>query len=227
MDDCWLEHPAIMLPATTRPVRTPLRFIPVLFGAPHSLGHLNNARPAALSKKCQFDGFFNFGILAVAGWVLNLSVMKGANYVIGLAAAIGIVTTLAACPMRSWATGTATVWQRNGSERTYNDVSIRLARNELALTTKDGSGTIVIGRAACTKVDALVKCLPYDATLFQNGWRDRILLKSGTVWLNPTSSKQTLPNSSAQVLPHGVQVSITSTKGTFISLSGTIDEVQK
>jgi hypothetical protein len=125
------------------------------------------------------------------------------------------------------AAGTAMVRQHDGSKKTYTDVKIRLARQELALTTSDGLGTFVIGKAACTKAGVLVKCLPYDATLFQNGEKKRIALRSGTVWLNPTPSKQLLPFSSAQIRPHGVLVSLTSKAGTYVSLTGTVDEVQK
>jgi len=125
------------------------------------------------------------------------------------------------------ATGTALVQQADGSTRTYAGVSIRVAREELALTTGDGRGTLVIARAACSKVGELVKCLPYDATLFQNGEKAHISLRGGTVWLNPTTSRQSLPLSSAQVPPHGVLVSLTTKAGTYLSLSGTVDEVQK
>ena len=125
------------------------------------------------------------------------------------------------------ATGTAKVWQHDGTEKTYRNISIRIARQELALTTPDGLGTLVIGKAACMKQGALVECLPYDATLFQNGQKRRIALRSGSVWLNPTTSAQLLPDSSAQVQPHGVLISASSKAGTFFSLTGTVDEVQK
>jgi hypothetical protein len=134
---------------------------------------------------------------------------------------------LAALARPAAAAGTAMVWQRDGSEKTYANVSVRLAREELALTTSDGMGTLVIGKAACTAAGVLVKCLPYDATLFQNGEKKRVVLRRGTVWLNPTSSNQLLPYSSAQIRPHGVLISITSKAGTYLSLTGTVDEIQK
>lgn len=37
----------------------------------------------------------------------------------------------------------------------------------MAITSSDGNGTLVIGKAACTQVGALIRCLPYDATLEQ------------------------------------------------------------
>jgi hypothetical protein len=125
------------------------------------------------------------------------------------------------------ATGTALVQKPDGSEKTYTNVSIRLAKQDLALTTSDGIGTLVIGRAACKKVGELVECLPYDATLFQHGQTERISIRSGSVWLNPTMQMQSLPLNSAQVKPHGVLLTLTGKAGATISLSGTVDEVQK
>lgn len=138
-----------------------------------------------------------------------------------------IAASILAAPLPSKATGTATVQQHDGSTKTYTNVNVRLAREELALTTSDGVGTLVIAKAACEKVGALVKCLPYDATLFQNGEKKRITIVSGTVWLNPTMSKQLLPSSSAQIRPHGVLIAATSKAGTFISFAGTVDQIQR
>ena len=74
----------------------------------------------------------------------------------------------------------------------YKNVVIAIRDQQMEVTTSDGVGTLVIGKAACTKVAELVECLPYDATLYQGGHKVRIMLKSGTVWLNPTTSSQPL-----------------------------------
>ena len=67
------------------------------------------------------------------------------------------------------ATGTARILQRDGSQKTYTDVRIVVRDQAMWITSSDGRGTLVFGKAACTKVDALLECLPYDATLYQNG----------------------------------------------------------
>ena len=95
------------------------------------------------------------------------------------------------------------------------------------MTSADGAGTLVIGKAACAKINELVRCLPYDATLHQYGTTTHIPLSGGTVWLNPTQTKQTLSNSSAQLPPRGVLMSVHTHAGTYVSLSGTVDEVYK
>lgn len=126
------------------------------------------------------------------------------------------------------ANGTVLIQQKDGSVRTYQDVAIRIRNEELAVTTAAGDGTLVIGKDACEAVGRLLKCLPYDATLYQNGGKFRIPIKpGGTVWLNPTSSKQPLPHSGAGLAAHGVLLSVTSKKGTYVSLTGTIDEIRK
>lgn len=125
------------------------------------------------------------------------------------------------------ATGTVVIAQRDGSTKTYRDVGIRIRDAELAITSPDRQGMLVIGKAACMREGALVKCLPYDATLYQYGSTFHVALKSGTVWLNPTASAQPLSFSSAHLQPRGVLLSVTTAKGTYMSLSGTIDQVER
>jgi hypothetical protein len=125
------------------------------------------------------------------------------------------------------ATGTATVQQSDGTTKVYKNVVIAIRDQQMEVTTSDGLGTLVIGKAACTKVAELVECLPYDATLYQGGRKVRIMLKSGTVWLNPTTSNRPLSSSSEHIGPHGVLVSATTKRGTYFSLTGTIDRLSK
>lgn len=125
------------------------------------------------------------------------------------------------------ASGTAFVQQSDGTTKTYSNVHIAIGNDSMALTTADGVGTLVIGKAACSREGELVMCLPYDATLFQNGLKRHVLLKSGTVYINPTTTPQTLAHSSAQIPPHGVMLTAESKAGTIVTLSGTVDEVNK
>lgn len=119
------------------------------------------------------------------------------------------------------------VQQSDGSTKTYRDVLVRIERGELALTSSDGQSVLVIGKAACSREGSLVKCLPFDATLYQNGGKYRVALSSGTVWLNPTTTTQPLSFTSAHLQPHGVMMSVTTKKGTYVSLTGTVDEVER
>jgi hypothetical protein len=125
------------------------------------------------------------------------------------------------------ATGTVRVQQRDGSVRTYTNVRIRVHNDAMSITSSDGKGTIVIGKAACSKVAELIRCLPYDATLEQNDEARHIALQTGTVWLNPTDAKQQLSHSSTQLPPHGVLLAVRTKAGTYVSLTGVVDEIQK
>jgi hypothetical protein len=125
------------------------------------------------------------------------------------------------------ATGTAIIAMRDGSTKSYNDVRITIWNESMAVTSSDGQGTVVFGKASCTKVAELIRCLPWDATLFQNGGKLHIALQSGTVWLNPTNAYQSLSGSSQKIAPHGVLLAVRTKRGTDVTLSGTVDEVHR
>lgn len=125
------------------------------------------------------------------------------------------------------ATGTLRVQHHDGAVQTYTNVYIRVLDNEMTLTSNDGKGTVVIGKAACSKVGELIQCLPYDATLEQNGSEARIALQSGTVWLNPTATSQPLSLSSQSLPSHGVLMAVKTKSGTYVLLSGTVDVIKK
>lgn len=137
--------------------------------------------------------------------------------------AAGVATT----PGPASATGTARIQQRDGSVKTYTNVRIVVQNESMAITSSDGEGTIVLGKAACTKVGELLRCLPYDATLEQHGQTTHVPLQSGTVWLNPSNANQQLTYSSTQLPPRGVLLSIQTKGGTYVTLTGVVDRVQK
>ncbi|HVR45428.1 MAG TPA: hypothetical protein VMT95_02115 [Candidatus Binatia bacterium] len=142
-------------------------------------------------------------------------------------AALAVTVAVAAPFGPAGATGTARVVQRDGSQKTYTNVRISIKNGSMAITSADGQGTIVLGDAACTKVGELLECLPYDATLLQYGRKTHISLQSGTVWLNPSKTRQPLSHSSTQLPPRGVLLAVRTKKGTYVTLTGVVDEVQK
>jgi len=125
------------------------------------------------------------------------------------------------------AKGTVTVQQSNGSTQTYNNVTIVIAHKTLRVTTADGVGTLVIDKAACSYVGNLQMCLPYSMTLDQGGGTHPLDFQRGTVYVNLTDSKQPLSNSSMQLPPQGILLSLTTKVGTIVNMTGTIDKVQK
>jgi hypothetical protein len=144
-----------------------------------------------------------------------------------IATAVAASCFLAVAAGRAEATGTVRVQQHDGSVQVYNDVHIGIKNGSMALTSADGKGTLLIGKAACTKSGELIRCLPYDATLIQNSAEARIVLQSGTVWLNPSGSAQQLSHSSQQLPSHGVVMAVRTKAGTYVSLNGIVDDIQK
>ena len=130
-------------------------------------------------------------------------------------------------PADALATGTARIVHPDGSVSTYSNVRIIIWNQSMAITSADGLGTVVLGKAACTRIGELVKCIPWDATLFQYGEKVRIPLQSGTVWLNPSGSYQQLSHSSTQIPPRGVLLAAETKRGTYLTMSGVVDEVHR
>lgn len=141
---------------------------------------------------------------------------------------LGIVIGLfSVCAGQASATGTVQVRQHDGSEKTYNKVTVKMNDGNVAVFSNDGKGTLIIGKSACARVKSLVHCLPYDAVLSQYDNVYHIAVKSGTLWLNTSTKVQTIPSSNTKLAPHAVQLSMQTKAGTSVLLTGTVDEVQK
>jgi len=106
-------------------------------------------------------------------------------------------------------------------------VKIRIVDKTLRITSADGKGTLVIQKAACSYVGEIQTCLPYQLALEQGGTSKPVNIKRGTVYVNLTSGTLQLPNSTTQIGPRGIVMSMTTKIGTVINLTGTIDEVVK
>ena len=142
-------------------------------------------------------------------------------------ASCSVAVALALGAAAADAKGTVRVQLANGSTQTYSDVTIKIAQQTLHVTTADGAGTLVIDKAACSYAGELQRCLPYSMTLDQGGGSHPLDFQSGTVYLNLTDSNQTLPLSSLQLPPRGILLGLKTKIGTYISLSGVVDVVQK
>ncbi|MBV8637448.1 MAG: hypothetical protein JO322_05135 [Candidatus Eremiobacteraeota bacterium] len=125
------------------------------------------------------------------------------------------------------ATGTARIQQPDGDVKVYKNVRIAIEHKQMTVTSADGVGTFVISRAACSAVDKLVRCYPYDAVLKQHGMTLPITIVEGTAWLNPSANKAHLPNSGTELEPHGLMLSFRTKRGSYVSLSGVVDVLQK
>jgi hypothetical protein len=125
------------------------------------------------------------------------------------------------------ALGTARIQQADGTVKNYSNVYIRIANKSMSVTSADRKGTIILQDAACSIINGLMRCYPYAGTLKQNGKSRAFSLEYGTVWLNASDTTHKLPKSSTQLPPRGVMLSLKTKKGTYVSLTGTIDEMKK
>jgi hypothetical protein len=138
-----------------------------------------------------------------------------------------LLALLSLSTLAAGATGTATIVQSNGHTDVYNDVKIKVLYGTLYITTADRTGTMIISRAACSHQGQLMVCFATNATLIQNGKTSPLDFKSGTIYANDTDDFQPLVMSTQKVPPHSILMSMTTKKGTYVGLSGRVDQVVK
>ena len=134
---------------------------------------------------------------------------------------------LSLIPVAALASGTAQIQKPDGSLKRYDGVRITILHRQMSITSADGIGTIVIQRAGCVVVDKLLRCHPYEAELRQRGETMPIAIAEGTAWFNPSDETQTLPKSSTRIPPKGVVMSMSTQRGIYLSLTGTVDKVTR
>jgi hypothetical protein len=121
------------------------------------------------------------------------------------------------------AEGMATIQQSNGSTRTYAHVHMHLAGRTLYLRSPDRRDTIEIMTNACSFAGSLERCLPYLTTLHKPGSTHTIALERGIVYVNTGATVAHLPHSSQGLGPKDVLVYLHTTRGTMISVRGSLD----
>jgi hypothetical protein len=136
--------------------------------------------------------------------------------------------TLAALfvPAAASAYGSVRVQQNDGRVEHYEHVGLRLDGDTLRIVSPDRIGTLLVRRAACSWLGGIVRCLPYAFELSQHG-NHPITFRRGTLYLNLTGVPHALPHSSKQLEPRGVLAQLETTHGTYISVSGRLDEVHQ
>ncbi|HEV3091640.1 MAG TPA: hypothetical protein VGX91_09425 [Candidatus Cybelea sp.] len=123
------------------------------------------------------------------------------------------------------ASGTITIVHKGGQPEVYDSVAIKVLHGALYVTSEDGKGTLVISRAACSHQGDLMVCLVTHATLVQAGSTSPLDLKTGTIYVNSTDDPLQLVLSTTKVPPHSIWLSMTTDRGTYVSLTGRIDKV--
>jgi hypothetical protein len=139
------------------------------------------------------------------------------------AAAVAVLLGFAGAATAANASGTARVEQSDGVIREYRVTLDVIDHRAVRITSQDHRGTLVIGKAACSYLGELERCLPYSIVLDQDGKQHRIAVQRGTEYLNRTGSVQQLPFSSRQVPAHGLLLLLLTAHGTYITVSGSVD----
>lgn len=147
--------------------------------------------------------------------------IKRAAAIFALAASVAVTATPAL------ATGTLTIQKNGSAAKTYTEVEIRVLYGALFLTSEDGKGTLVFPKAACSYQGKIFVCYVTGATLVQEGEATPLDLKTGTVYFNSTSEPQQLSSSTRKIPPNGILLAVTTERGTYIGLTGLMDQVVK
>lgn len=127
-------------------------------------------------------------------------------------------------PATALASGSVRVQQVDGRVEHYANVGLQLRGNSLTIISPDRVGKLIVGRAACTWIGGLQRCLPSELVLSQHGTH-HIQFQRGTLYLNLSDDPHTLPHSSRVVPPHSVLALLKTMHGTFIAVNGRLDEV--
>jgi hypothetical protein len=121
------------------------------------------------------------------------------------------------------AMGTARVVQSDGVVREYHVWLHVIDHRAVRITSADRRGTLMVGKAACSYLGEIERCLPDDIVLDQFGAKHSIAFTRGTEYLNRTDVAQQLPMSSTHVPPHGLLLVLLTVRGTYITVRGTVD----
>lgn len=122
------------------------------------------------------------------------------------------------------ARGSVRVQQVDGRVQEYHNVVLQLHGTTLRIRTADRIGTLIVQRAACMFIGGLERCLPSSLELSQRG-NHPIAFQRGTLYVNLTNDPHTLPHSSKTLAPQSVLALLKTVHGTYIAVSGHLDEV--
>ena len=141
-----------------------------------------------------------------------------------IAVLVAALAAWACPPVAVRAEGVLRVQQRDGTVRVYRHVHVRIAGSTLWFGSPDGHDELKIQSEACSFAGPLERCFPYDTTLRRRGVLHHIALERGTVYANLSGADAQLSHSSQHVGSLDVLVQLHTSRGTYLSLSGTLDD---
>lgn len=146
------------------------------------------------------------------------------RFVTALSAAACVPIAALFATAHAGARGLVRVQQADGRVQEYRDVVLQLHGTTLRIRSADKVGTLIVRRAACLWIGGLERCLPSALELSQHG-NHPIAFERGTLYLNLSSQSRSLPHSSKMLGPGSVLALLKTVHGTYIAVSGRLDEV--
>jgi len=137
-----------------------------------------------------------------------------------------LLSVAIAFPARGAAEALVRVQQSDGTTQVYRNVHATLHGTTLWLRSPDRKDRLQIVSAACSFPHKLQRCLPYQVTLHKPDRTHQLTITHGVFYVNLTSEPHHLLHSSEIVAPHGVVVFLHTTRGTYVSATGSLDDVK-
>ncbi len=137
-----------------------------------------------------------------------------------------VLSALIGSALPAAAEGTTRIQQADGTIQIYRHVTMRLAGSTLWLRSGDRRGVLEVTSGACRYLGGLQRCLPYKTVYHDRGVAHTIALEHGAVYTNTTGAAVQLPHSGDRLGPHEVRVLLHTMRGTYVSVTGTLDQIK-
>ena len=128
------------------------------------------------------------------------------------------------CIVDAGAAGAVRIVQSNGIVHEFPGATVTLQHNSLNVTANDGQ-QLIVSHGNCAYDGDIERCSPYSVRIQINGTLQPVTLASGVAYINPTKEEQTVPQSSTTLEPYGIDLSLRTTDGTTVSLTGEVDKL--
>ena len=135
------------------------------------------------------------------------------------------ISCLAIAP--ALAKGEISVELPNGDFEVYSDVTISNTADIVYFASEESSTILMITKKDCVKEDKLLVCDKARIGVDTDGVIEEIGVKEIFLFINPTNERQPIKGSTVTMSPNTILLEAATTKGTFITGLGRIDNTTK
>jgi RNase P/RNase MRP subunit p29 len=115
----------------------------------------------------------------------------------------------------------------DGEIAIFENVRIFHTSDSIYFQDEEGTNTIVVNKSQCGKEGQLIFCDKAKVSVENHGVSEEIVFQQLVLFINNTSSKQTIEGSRLILKPQTVLVEGVTQKGTFVTGYGKIDSTEK